>query len=156
MTRCWAPLCGKPQASATGRVGGSLDLFDSATGTFKVQIGADHGPSVTDTALIALNAGILSSTRLSDLVQTWTFSGAGSNLVTAPVVVNSTVFVGADNGNVYGLDTGTGSQVWMGVSPVGISADSENGGPMPPSGPAAGENLLIFCAGNALAAWQLQ
>lgn len=137
-----------------GRVGASLDLFDAASGTFKSQLGSAKAPSVTDKALIALNAGVLSSTRLSDLVQTWTFSGDG-NLITAPVVVNNTVFVGSGTGNVYGLDLGTGSQVWMGVSPAAINADSENGGPMPPSGPAAGENLLIFVAGTSLVAWQL-
>jgi outer membrane protein assembly factor BamB len=64
-------------------------------------------------------------------VQTWTFSGDG-HLVTAPVVVNNTVFVGSSSGNVYGLDVGTGAQIWMGVSTTPISPDSESGGPMPP------------------------
>jgi outer membrane protein assembly factor BamB len=138
-----------------GRVGGSLNLFDAGTGKFKNQLGSARAPSVTDTAVITVNAGVLSSTRLSDLVQTWTFSGDG-HLVTAPVVVNNTVFVGSGSGNVYGLDVGTGSQIWMGVSPAPINTDSENGGPMPPSSPAAGENLLIFVAGTSLVAWQLQ
>lgn len=138
-----------------GRVGGSLDLFDSRTGTFKGQIGSALAPAITDSAVIALNAGTLSSTRLSDLVQTWTFTGTDT-LVTAPVVVNSTVFIGAASGKVYGLDANTGAQVWVGVAPTGINNDSENGGPMPPSGPAAGENLLIFVAGNSLVAWPLQ
>jgi outer membrane protein assembly factor BamB len=138
-----------------GRTGGSLNLFDAESGIFKSQLGSARAPSVTGTAVITLNAGVLSSTRLSDLVQTWTFSGDGK-LVTAPVVVNNTVFVGSGSGNVYGLDAGTGSQIWLGVSPVPINTDSENGGPMPPSGPAAGENLLIFVAGTSLVAWQLQ
>lgn len=76
--------------------------------------------------------------------------------MTAPVVVNNTVLIGSSSGNVFGLDAGTGSQVWMGVSPQPLSADSENGGPMPPSGPAAGENLLIFLAGNTVVAWKFQ
>jgi outer membrane protein assembly factor BamB len=88
-------------------------------------------------------------------VQTWTFAGDGQ-LVTAPVVVNNTVLIGSSSGNVYGVDAGTGSQVWMGVSPQPINGDSENGGPMPPSGPAAGENLLIFVAGYKLVAWKFQ
>jgi len=137
-----------------GRVGTSLDLFDAATGIFKNQLASDHAPAVTDSAVITLSSAILSSTRLTDLTQTWTFSGDGS-LVTAPVVVNNTVFVGSSSGKVYGLDVSTGSQVWMGASPVPINADSENGGPMPPSGPAAGENLLIYVAGTSLVAWQL-
>jgi outer membrane protein assembly factor BamB len=138
-----------------GRTGSSLNLFDSATGNSKGQIASASAPAVTSTAVIALNAGTLSSTRLSDLVQTWTFTGDG-HLVTAPVVVNNTVLVGSSSGNVYGLDAGTGSQVWVGVSPQPINGDSENGGPMPPSGPSAGENFLIFLAANALVAWKFQ
>jgi outer membrane protein assembly factor BamB len=137
-----------------GRVGGSLDLFDATTGTSKGQLGSGSAPAITDTAVITLNAGLLSSTRLSDLAPTWTFSGDG-HLVTAPVVVNNTVFVGSGSGNVYGVDATGGAQLWMGVSPTPINSDSENGGPMPPSGPAAGENVLIFLAGNSLVAWQL-
>jgi outer membrane protein assembly factor BamB len=138
-----------------GRTGNSLNLFDAATGHFIVQLGSERAPSVTATAVIALNAGTLSSTRLSDRVQTWTFTGDG-NLITAPVVVNNTVFVGSGTGNVYGLDVETGIQVWIGVSPLPISADSENGGPRPPSGPTAGENLLIYPAGNSLVAWRVE
>ncbi|HWE21945.1 MAG TPA: PQQ-binding-like beta-propeller repeat protein, partial [Hyphomicrobiaceae bacterium] len=96
----------------------------------------------------------LSSTRLSDFVQTWTFTRA--ELRTAPVVVNGTVFVGAESGKVYGLDVETGARVWTGQSPVPIQYDSETGGPMPPSGPAAGEDMLVFPAGNSLAAWRMQ
>jgi outer membrane protein assembly factor BamB len=138
-----------------GRVGATLSLFNAETGAFQTQVASGLAPAITATAIIAVNGGILSSTRLSDLVQTWTFSGTG-NLVTAPVVVNNTVFVGEDSGNVYGLDAGTGAKVWTGVAPGPINNDSENGGPMPPSGPAAGEDLLIFIAGNSLVAWKLQ
>jgi outer membrane protein assembly factor BamB len=138
-----------------GRTGSSVTLFDAATGIQKGQIASARAPAVTSTAVIALNAGTLSSTRLSDLVQTWTFTGDGQ-LVTAPVVVNNAVLIGSSSGNVYGLDAGTGSLVWMGASPQPINVDSENGGPMPPSGPAAGENLLIFLTGHALVAWKLQ
>ncbi len=138
-----------------GRVGDSLNLFDAVTGSFMLQLGSMFAPAVTDTAVIALNAGTLSSTRLNDYVQTWTFFGDG-DLVTAPVVVNGTVFIGSASGRVYGLDVQTGSPIWTGQSPVPINYDSENGGPMPPSGPAAGENMLVFPAGNSLVGWQMQ
>lgn len=66
------------------------------------------------------------------------------------------MIVGSGSGNVYGLDAGTGAQVWSGVAPQGINPDSESGGPMPPSGPAAGENLLIYLAGYNVVAWNFQ
>jgi outer membrane protein assembly factor BamB len=138
-----------------GRVGSSLNLFDSVTGDFLLQIGSSRAPAVTDTAVLAVNADTLSSTRLSDFVQTWTFT-TQEEMVSAPVVVNETVFTASGDGNVYGLDVQTGAEIWTGLSPVPINYDSENGGPMPPSGPAAGEGLLVFPAGHSVAAWRLE
>ena len=138
-----------------GRQNSALRLYDAATGAPGAQLASARAPAVTDTSVIALNAGTLSSTRLSDLVQTWTFAGDG-NLVTAPVVVNDTVFVGSSSGNVYGLNVTTGSEIWSGVAHQAIGVDSESGGPRPPSGPAAGESLLIFPAGNHVVGWKLE
>lgn len=78
------------------------------------------------------------------------------SIVTAPVVVNNTVFVGSSTGTVFGVDATTGLQSWVGTAPAAIRADSESGGPQPPSGPAAGENLLIFASGTSLVAWKFQ
>jgi outer membrane protein assembly factor BamB len=138
-----------------GRVGGSLNLFDAASGEFLVQLGSARAPAVTDSAVLAVNADTLSSTRLADYAQDWTFSGAGA-IVTAPVVVNDTVFVATDDSKIHGLDVLTGAETWTGQSPVAINYDSENGGPMPPAGPAAGEHLLVFPAGKSIVAWELQ
>ena len=138
-----------------GRSWGTVNLFDAVTGDFLRKIDSTLAPAVTDTAVITLNEDTLSSTQLSDFVQTWTFVGDG-DLRTAPIVVNNTVYIGSASGKVHGLDRQTGSQVWMGQSPVPIEYDSETGGPMPPSGPAAGEDMLIFPAGNSLIAWKLQ
>ena len=138
-----------------GRVGSSLNLFDSVTGNFLLQIGSWRAPAVTETAVLAANADTLSSTRLSDFVQTWTFT-TQEEMVSAPVVVNDTVFTASSDGKVYGLNVQTGAEIWTGLSPVPISYDSENGGPMPPSGPAAGEGLLVFPAYHSIVAWRLE
>lgn len=138
-----------------GRVGDALALFDAPTGTYVNQLASKRAPSITGTAMIAQNSGTLSATRLSDYAPAWTFTG-DDGLVTAPVVVNNTVFVGSSSGKVFGVDATTGEQTWVGTAPAAINADSENGGPQPPSGPAAGENLLIFASGTSLVAWQFQ
>jgi outer membrane protein assembly factor BamB len=138
-----------------GRTGSVLNLFDAATGAQMGQLTSSHAPAITSTSVIALNFGTLSSTNLSNLAPVWTFTGDG-DLVTAPVVVNNTVLIGLSSGKVYGLNATSGEQVWVGQSPSPINADSENGGPTPPSGPAAGENVLIFLAGNSVVAWAFQ
>jgi outer membrane protein assembly factor BamB len=61
-----------------GRTSNSLNLLDASTGNPEGQLASAAAPAVTSTAVIALNAGTLSSTRLSDLVQTWTFIGDGT------------------------------------------------------------------------------
>lgn len=138
-----------------GRTAGAANLFDATAGTTDGQLPTELGPSITDTAFIALNSATLSSTRLSDHVQNWAFTGDGT-LSTAPVVVNNIVFAGSTSGKVYGVDATTGLQVWLGVAPRGINPDSENGGPQPPAGPAAGENLLVFPSSSSLTAWKFQ
>lgn len=138
-----------------GRVGGSLLMLDAADGAYLNQLASVRAPSITSTALIAQNSGILSATKLSDYSPAWSYSGDGM-LVTAPVVVNNTVFVGSSGGKVFGVDATTGAETWVGTAPAAIKADSESGGPQPPSGPAAGEGLLIFASGTSLVAWKFQ
>jgi outer membrane protein assembly factor BamB len=70
--------------------------------------------------------------------------------------VNDTVYVASSDGKVFGRDIHTGVEVWAGQSPEPINYDSENGGPMPPSGPAAGEGVLVFQAGHTVVAWKLE
>jgi outer membrane protein assembly factor BamB len=137
------------------RVGGSLVVFDAADGAYVNQLASARAPSITSTTLFAQNSGTLSATKLSDYSPTWSFTGDGG-LVTAPVVVNNTVFVGSSGGKVFGVDATTGLQSWVGTAPGPINADSENGGPQPPSGPAAGEGLLIFASDYKLVAWKFQ
>lgn len=137
------------------RVGGSLVVFDAADGAYLNQLASVCAPSITGTAMIAQNSGTLSATNLSDYSPAWNFTGDGK-LVTAPVVVNDTVFVGSSGGKVFGVDVTTGLETWAGTAPGAINEDSESGGPRPPSGPAAGENLLIFASGNTLVAWKFQ
>ncbi|MFA5937820.1 MAG: PQQ-binding-like beta-propeller repeat protein [Sinimarinibacterium sp.] len=134
------------------RSDGAIDIIDTRSGIRQRQLASDTPVSVTDTLLIALNAGTLSATRLSDGAPVWTFSGDGQ-LSTAPVVVNDTVFVGSSSGTLFAVDLQTGEQTWTGLAPEPLISNNENGGPMPQSGAAAGENLLIFPTENSLVTW---
>lgn len=137
------------------RSNGALVLFNALTGAYVNQLGGARAPSITGTMLITQTEGTLTGTRLSDFAPTWNFTGDGK-INTAPVVVDDTAFVGTSGGKVFGVDVMTGTQVWAGDAPAPINNDNESGGPQPPSGPAAGDNYLIFSAGTKLVAWKYQ
>jgi outer membrane protein assembly factor BamB len=77
----------------------------------------------------------------------WTFSGDGG-LVTAPIVVGSTVFVGSSSGMLYGLDLRGGRIVWSTNVGAGLSGSDDGLGVL-----GAGQGLLVVPAGNRLAAY---
>ena len=76
----------------------------------------------------------------------WSFSGDGG-ISTTPVTTNGIVFTGSSSGNLYGIESSTGLQVWTAVAP-GIVATQD--GPGMSSGLAAADGLLAVPAGGFL------
>jgi outer membrane protein assembly factor BamB len=79
----------------------------------------------------------------------WTFAGDGS-LDAAPVTTNGIVFTGSRAGNLYGIDSSTGKQVWTAVAPGSVFT---NDGSTMYSGLAAADGLLAVPAGGFLTAY---
>ena len=79
------------------------------------------------------------------------FAGDGT-LTGAPIVVNQYVFIGSTSGNLYALDTATGSQVW--TQALGAQVDAGVTG-IPYSGLAAGDGLLVVPSGTKVIAYTL-
>ena len=79
---------------------------------------------------------------------------AQSCLVSAPIVINDVVIVGSASGNVYAVDTSTGSQIWNGNAGSGIAGPDEVSGAQM-TGFGAGEGYLMVPAGNKLTAWRI-
>ena len=51
----------------------------------------------------------------------WTYATGGA-IVGAPAIVNNTLYVGSDDGNVYALDPTNGSELWRFATGLGIQA----------------------------------
>lgn len=83
----------------------------------------------------------------------WTFSGDGTTLVSAPIVVNSYVIVGGQNGTVYFLKKFTGAVAWSTNVGTAIEAPDEHNVSTPLTGFAAGEGLILIAAGKHLIAY---
>jgi outer membrane protein assembly factor BamB len=76
----------------------------------------------------------------------WSFTGDGA-ISTTPVTTNGIVFTGSVAGNVYGIDSSTGAQVWAAVAPGPVFTAA---GDLMTWGLAAADGLLAVPAGGFL------
>jgi outer membrane protein assembly factor BamB len=70
-------------------------------------------------------------------------------LDTNPVVANSVVYVGANNGDLYGLNTATGKMVWKTHLNGPLGSTTPDGENVPQSN-AIGEGILAVPVGDTL------
>lgn len=134
---------------------GGGEVFDAAIGTKVGTFTATPIPALSTQAGFFLNAGTLQAIDLTTHNLLWSFTGDGL-LVSAPIVINQTVFVGSSSGKVYAVDTSTGSpQTWIGAAGAAITGPDEQNLIQPLTGFGAGEGYLIVPAGSVLTAWKL-
>jgi outer membrane protein assembly factor BamB len=136
--------------------GGSSNgtTFNATSGVILGTYTADVPPAVGTQMSFFLQSGALSGIALSNNTVAWTFTGDGS-LVTSPILVNQTVFIGSATGNVYALNAATGQQLWSINAGGAIPPGAHWGAPMPLSALAAGDGLLVVPAGNTVVAYTL-
>jgi outer membrane protein assembly factor BamB len=82
----------------------------------------------------------------------WSFSGDGT-LSSAPIVVNSVVFIGGTSGMLYALNRVSGKVIWRTNVGSAIPAPDEQNVSQPLTGLAAGEGLIVVPASNRLVAY---
>jgi len=117
-------------------------VLDSKTGKIKARI-ADMGsspPAFGFRNLFYVAKGALIARSNTTRTLQWKFSGDGT-IVTAPILVNNTVFVGSSSGNLYALAGGRGALLQ--TLPLNAGAIG---------GMSAGEGLLVAALGNKLVA----
>jgi len=125
------------------------EILNAKTGKQTGTFAAGPAPAFDGQVGLFLNQGTL--TAVTDGTTQWSFAGDGG-LDSAPIVVDSTVYVGSSSGELYGLAVSTGKQVWSTNVGSGIVAPNEQGGP-PLTGLGAGQGLLVVPAGDRLAAY---
>jgi outer membrane protein assembly factor BamB len=127
----------------------SNEVVRTATGAVVGTFAADPAPAFAGTTGLFLSAGTLSAVRGSRTL--WTFAGDGG-LVTAPIAVGDTVYVGSSSGLLYGLSLTSGRVVWSTNVGAPVSApDEQNAFVL--AGLGAGRGLLAVPAGNLLVAY---
>jgi outer membrane protein assembly factor BamB len=102
-----------------------------------------------------LSQGTLYAIELETHQVAWNFDGDG-DLVSAPIVIDQTVFVGSRTGMVFGVDALTGRELWRARAGSVIDATDENSGAQPLTGMGAGGGLLVVPAGKVLSVFRLE
>jgi outer membrane protein assembly factor BamB len=133
------------------RDNGDNPILSTSTGVAVGSINSGVAPAVGGGDAYSVSGGTLTAVGQSGLgTNAWTFSG-DSQLDTAPLVVGNLVFEGSASGNVYAVDSSTGTSVWSANAGSDVSAPNEDGGML--SGLGAGEGTLIVPAGSTLVAY---
>jgi outer membrane protein assembly factor BamB len=132
---------------------GAMLMFNASTGAHTSDIYARVLPALGSTTAYTVNLGSLSAINMATQIGQWSFTGDG-RLNSAPLLINNTVVVASESGNVYALDATTGAQIWVGNAGQPIRA------PYffdfyPTSGLAAGLGYLLVPAGNSVTAWRI-
>jgi outer membrane protein assembly factor BamB len=125
-------------------------ILDAGTGKLLGTFQADPAPAFAGKTGLFLSSGTLRA--VTHKKTRWTFTGDGA-LDTAPIVVDSTVYVGSSNGMLYGLGLRKGNVVWSTNVGAGIPGPDEQNVSQPLTGLGAGQGLLVVPAGNQLSAY---
>jgi outer membrane protein assembly factor BamB len=128
-------------------------MFNASTGAYMSGIYARVLPALGSTTAYTLNLGSLSAINMATEIGQWSFTGDG-HLNSAPLLINNTVVVASESGNVYALNATTGAQIWVGNAGQPIRAPSFFDF-YPTSGLAAGLGYLLVPAGNSVTAWRI-
>jgi outer membrane protein assembly factor BamB len=134
-------------------IGGNL-VLDAASGMELGSFSATAIPAFAgQTGFFLLDTGGLQALDTVTRTILWTFPADGA-LVSAPLVVNGTVYVGSSNGALYGLDPATGATRWSDTLPWAVSGSGESGLGQPTAAMGAGGGALLVPAGTHLVCYR--
>jgi outer membrane protein assembly factor BamB len=125
-------------------------ILDAGNGDYMGTFGANNGDppafwqiSKGKSLGFSLDNGYLYGWTASTGTNVWSFAGDGQ-LSTPPIVINGLVAEGSASGNVYLLDSSTGTQEWSGNTGAGVTALG------------AGQGTLIVISGSVVTAYAPQ
>ncbi|HEY3331062.1 MAG TPA: PQQ-binding-like beta-propeller repeat protein [Capsulimonadaceae bacterium] len=123
-----------------------------ATGLPTQFFNADYAPAIDSGVAFIVSGRTLTAKNISTWATLWT-STPSSGYITAPIVVNGTVYAATSTGVINALDPSTGALVWTGDTGIGVLTPNEIPIARPATGLAAGDGLLVIPCGNSLVAF---
>ena len=135
---------------------GTLPVLSLTNGKVKYRFGSSNMPAPAfsgQTGFFVVGGVLHAADAATPDVALWTFTGDGSRLTSAPIVVNGFVYVGAESGKVYAVDPATGEAVWSGDTGREITGPDEQNVSSPLTGLSAGQGVLLVPASGRLVAY---
>lgn len=128
-------------------------VYDSTTGKALGSFSATLIPAVgKSTSFNPFNASLRA---FDNATQEFRWVLDMHELVTPPLVIDSTVFVASTSGAVFALDAGTATELWRGSTGAATYPTFEPfTSSQPHTGLGAGAGYLFVPSGNVLTAWQ--
>lgn len=141
----------KPYGLFTRDFYGNL-ILNRVTGKKMGAYKADFVPAIAGDHRFTIKNSKLSAYDQFHKINLWSFTGDGT-LSSAPIVVNSHVYIGGSSGMLYALQVETGKLSWSANVGSPIPSPDEHNVSQPLTGLAAGEGLIVVPASNSLVAY---
>ncbi len=127
-------------------------ILDTEDGAVRGTFPRGGTPAFSGTQSFFSSAGKLHARDIETMNPAWSFAGDG-NLVSAPIVVGSNVYIGSTSGMLYALDAATGQDIWSDDVGAPIAATREPSAIAPLTGFAEADGFLVVPATNTLVAY---
>jgi len=127
-------------------------ILDVATGEERGQFAAGRIPAFHDRRGFFLVGETLEARDVDSRTVLWSFTGDGT-LVTAPIIANGVVYIGATSGNIYAVDEASGTMLWSDAVGAPIPAPTEST-PYPLNGLAVGGDSLLVPTSHRLVCYR--
>jgi outer membrane protein assembly factor BamB len=121
-------------------------VLDADTGMVIRGFDSDQPPAFFRNVALFLQNGTLRGVDVTSWQVLWSFAGDG-DLISAPLVVNQTIYIGSSSGTLYGLNA-NGQQIWSTQLSAPIPYPGEGN-----TGLGAGDGLLIVPTDTVLFAF---
>jgi outer membrane protein assembly factor BamB len=125
-------------------------ILSTDTGASSGTFGGNGLPAFDAANMYVFSGGILNAVGKDGTSARWSFSGDGA-IDSTPVTSGGILFTGSSRGNLYGIDSSTGAQVWTAMAPGPVTTHEESG--LEHTGLAAADGLLAVPAGGFLTAF---
>jgi outer membrane protein assembly factor BamB len=135
---------------------GTLPVLALGTGQVTTRFGSEGMPAPAfsgRTGFFVVGGELYAADAATPDKPIWRFTGDGSRLRSAPIVVNGYVYVGSQSGTVYAVDPATGQAVWSADTGAEITPPDEHNVSSPLTGLAAGQGVLLVPASGRLVAY---
>jgi outer membrane protein assembly factor BamB len=128
-------------------------VFNAATGALLSNFNSNFAPAFANGTGLYTETNLITAFNVTSGATTWTAAPAtGDSYSSAPIIVNGTVYIGTNLGNLVGYTLSTGKKILSMAMGASIQAGDGDTYASPQSGLAAAQGVLLVPASTKLVA----